>query len=138
MTKAYLGNFWTLADEILNALLFFLLGLQLLVLPFEPGLVGLSLAAIVLVLAARFLVVLPWGAYLRRDPELAGASTILAWGGMHGALSLALALSIPPGPHRAPLLVATYAVCVFSVAAQGLTFTPAVAWLRRRARRNAV
>jgi len=59
---------------------------------------------------------------------------ILAWGGLHGALSLALALSIPAGPQRATLLVVTYAVAAFSVAVQGLTFTPLAGWLRRRHR----
>jgi CPA1 family monovalent cation:H+ antiporter len=130
-TEAHLRSFWTLADEILNALLFFLLGLQLLVLPFEARLIGLSLVAVVLVLVARFVVVLPWGSYLHLRHQQRGASLILAWGGLHGALSLALALSIPAGPQRATILVVTYAVAAFSVAVQGLTFTPMAAWLRR-------
>jgi CPA1 family monovalent cation:H+ antiporter len=131
-TEAHLRTFWTLVDEILNALLFFLLGLELLVLPLEPRLIGLSVAAIVLVLLTRFVVVLPWGSYLLLRHEERGANVILAWGGLHGALSLALALSVPPGPHRATLLVVTYAVAAFSVAVQGLTFTPLAAHLRRR------
>ena len=135
-TEVYLRNFWTLVDEILNALLFFLLGLQILVVPFEVRLIGLSLAAIGLVLAARFLVVIPWGAYLKRQHEQPGAGVVLAWGGLHGALSLALALSIPPGPQRSTLLVVTYAVCAFSVAVQGLTLTPVAAWLRRKTDRR--
>ena len=134
--EGYLRNFWTLVDEILNALLFFLLGLQILVVPFEARLIGLSLAAIGLVLAARFLVIIPWGAYLKRQHEQPGAGVVLAWGGLHGALSLALALSIPPGPQRSTLLVVTYAVCAFSVAVQGLTFTPIASWLRRRTERR--
>ena len=134
-TEAHLQTFWTLVDEILNALLFFLLGLLvLLVLPFGARLIGLSAAAVVLVVLTRFLVVLPWGSYLRLRHEERGASVILAWGGLHGALSLALALSIPAGPQRAILLVVTYAVAAFSVAVQGLTFTPLSGWLRRRGR----
>lgn len=132
-TEAYLHDFWGLVDELLNALLFFLLGLEVLVLPWSFGLAGLSLAAIALVTAARFVVVLPWGVYLKARHGQAGAGPILAWGGLHGALSLALALNTPAGPQRETLLVVTYAVCAFSVAVQGLTFMPFAAWLRRRA-----
>ena len=131
-TQRHLESFWTLVDEILNALLFFLLGLQLLVLPVAASMAGLCVAAIVLVLASRFLVVLPWGSYLHLRHEERGANVILAWGGLHGALSLALALSVPDGPQRPVILAATYAVAIFSVAAQGLTFGPLAARLRRR------
>jgi CPA1 family monovalent cation:H+ antiporter len=128
----HLHNFWTLVDEVLNALLFFLLGLEMLVVPFALQLAGLAAAAIVLVLGSRFLVVLPWGSYLRRRHEERGASVVLAWGGLHGALSLALALSIPEGPYRSTLLVVTYAVAAFSTAVQGLSFTPVAMAVRRR------
>jgi CPA1 family monovalent cation:H+ antiporter len=130
-TDEHLRSFWTLVDEILNALLFFLLGLQLVVLPLEPGVIGLSVAAVVLVLVLRLLVVLPWGRYLHRSLQERHPSLILAWGGLHGALSLALALSIPDGPHRPLLLAITYAVATVSVAAQGLTFGPITARLNR-------
>jgi CPA1 family monovalent cation:H+ antiporter len=130
ITEEHLRSFWTLVDEILNALLFFLLGLQLLVLPLEPGLIGVSLAAIALVLVLRLVVVLPWGRYLHLALEERHPSLILAWGGLHGALSLALALSIPEGPQRPLLLAITYAVATFSVAAQGLSFGPVTARLR--------
>lgn len=131
-TQVYLKSFWTLVDEILNALLFFLLGLQLLVVPLEVRLGGLCAAAVVLVVLTRFVVVLPWGSYLHLRREERGANVILAWGGLHGALSLALALSIPPGPYKSVILVLTYAVVAFSVTAQGLTFTPLAAALQRR------
>jgi CPA1 family monovalent cation:H+ antiporter len=130
-TAAHLESFWTLVDEILNALLFLLLGLELLVLPAAARLAGLALAAIVLVLVARFVVVLPWGAYLHRRLGHRHASLILAWGGLHGALSLALALSVPDGPQRIVILAVTYAVATFSVAVQGLTFGPFAARLAK-------
>ncbi|HEV2363946.1 MAG TPA: sodium:proton antiporter [Caulobacteraceae bacterium] len=123
-TEAYLRNFWTLVDEILNALLFFLLGLQLFAVRMELRDAGLAVAAILLVLAARFAVVLPWGSYLHLRREERGASVVLAWGGLHGALSLALALSIPAAAQRPLILALTYVVAVFSVAVQGLTFGP--------------
>jgi CPA1 family monovalent cation:H+ antiporter len=131
-TQRYVESFWTLVDELLNALLFFMLGLQLLVLPLEARLAGLSVAAVVLVLLLRFVVVLPWGSYLHLRHEERGASVILAWGGLHGALSLALALSVPAGPQRTVILALTYAVATVSVAFQGLSFGPVAAWMRRR------
>jgi CPA1 family monovalent cation:H+ antiporter len=133
-TDAYLQSFWSLVDEILNALLFLLLGLELLVLPMQAGLAGLCAAAVALVLLVRLVVVLPWGGYLHLRLEQRHPSLILAWGGLHGALSLALALSVPPGPQRPVILAVTYAVATFSVAVQGLTFGPVAAWLQRRGR----
>lgn len=127
LTQRYVRGFWTLIDEILNALLFLLLGLELLVVPLELRWAGMWLAAIVLVLSARFLVVLPWGAYYRRHEQARGASLLLGWGGLHGALSLALALSLPEGPSRGLILSITFAVVLVSVLLQGLTFAPLAA-----------
>jgi CPA1 family monovalent cation:H+ antiporter len=121
-TRAHLTSFWTLIDELLNAVLFFLLGLLLFVAPLTAGRAALAAAAIVLVLVARIIVVLPWGAYFHIRHEERGASVILVWGGLHGALSVALALTLPPGPARPLVLAITYAVCTFSVAVQGLSF----------------
>ena len=131
-TEVYLRSFWTLVDEILNALLFLLLGLELVVLPLELRQAGLCIAAVLLVLITRFAVVLPWGSYLHLRHEERGANLILAWGGLHGALCLALALSVPAGPQRPLILAAAYAVAAFSVAVQGLTFGPLTRALHRR------
>ena len=130
-SRDYLRSFWTLVDEILNAVLFLLLGFETLVVPFRRGQPGLMAAAIVLVLFARILVVAPWAIALRRREPDAGA--ILVWGGLHGALSLALALSIPQGPERALILSATYAVVAFSMIVQGLSFGPLTNLLARKA-----
>jgi CPA1 family monovalent cation:H+ antiporter len=123
-TEAYLRAFWTLVDEILNAVLFLLLGVELLAVPFRAGQAGLLVAAVPLVLLSRFVVVAPWGAWFHVRHREKGAIPILAWGGLHGALSLALALSLPQGEPRALLLSVTYAVCAFSIVVQGLTFLP--------------
>ena len=131
-TQTYLRGFWTLVDEILNGLLFLLLGVQIIVIPWERGLAAICAAATALVLLSRFLVVLPWGAQLRLRREENWASVVLAWGGLHGALSLALALSIPDGPYRTTILAVTYVVAAFSVVVQGLTFAPLAGALRRR------
>lgn len=130
-TRDHLGNFWTLVDELLNAILFFLLGLLLLVARITLPRAGLAAAAIALVLATRAIVVFPWGAYFRFRHEERGASPILFWGGLHGALSVALALSLPNNPARPLILAATYAVCAFSVAVQGISFGPLAARLGR-------
>jgi monovalent cation:H+ antiporter, CPA1 family len=131
ITRAHLTSFWTLIDELLNAVLFFLLGLLLLIVPLHGRLAGLAIAAILLVLAARIVVVLPWGSYFHIRHEERGARTILVWGGLHGALSVALALTLPTVAERPLILAATYAVCAFSVAVQGITFAPLAAWIDR-------
>lgn len=134
-TQRYVRGFWTLIDEILNALLFLLLGLELLVIPLELHWAGLWLVAIILVLAARFIVVLPWGAYFHFRDQERGASLLLGWGGLHGALSLALALSLPDSPARPLILSTTFAVVLMSVLLQGLTFGPLAARLSQRSGR---
>jgi CPA1 family monovalent cation:H+ antiporter len=123
-TQRYVRGFWTLVDEVLNALLFLLLGLEFLVIAVDIRMAGLWLAAILLVLAARFLVVLPTGAWFGLRRKERGATVLLGWGGLHGALSLALALTLPPNAARELILSATFAVVIFSVVVQGLTFSP--------------
>jgi CPA1 family monovalent cation:H+ antiporter len=125
-TRRYVRGFWALVDEILNAAVFLLLGLELAVLGLAWRDAGLWLLAIALVLAARLVVVAPWGAIMRLRREACGATPVLVWGGLHGALSLALALSLPDTGPRDRVLSVTYAVVLFSVVVQGLTF-PAVA-----------
>ena len=122
-TETYLKAFWTLVDEILNALLFLLLGVEMLAVPFVSKDIGLLAAAVPLVILSRLIVVAPWGFYQKAKGEK-GATAILGWGGLHGALSLALALSLPEGPERALLLAVTYVVVAFSITVQGLTFSP--------------
>ena len=135
-TDDYLPKFWTLVDEILNALLFLLLGVEVIAVPFYKHETGLILAAIPLVLVARFAVVLPWGAWYSAQHRERGAIAIFGWGGLHGALSLALALSLPRGEERTVLLAVTYAVVAFSIAVQGLSFSPLVRWIARAERKS--
>jgi CPA1 family monovalent cation:H+ antiporter len=114
--------FWHAVDEVLNGLLFLLLGLQIFVVPFNPREVAVWAVAIPLVVASRFLVVLPWGAYFHFQHRERGASLLLAWGGLRGAISLALALSLPVGEPKSLVLATTFAVVIFSVVVQGQTF----------------
>jgi CPA1 family monovalent cation:H+ antiporter len=137
-TQRYVRAFWTLVDEVLNALLFLLLGLEILVIPLEARLMGFWAAALALVLAARFAVVMPWGAYFQLRQKQRHAGLVLTWGGLHGALSLAMALSVPRGPEREVILSTTFAVVIFSVVVQGLTFGRVAGWHagRPHGRRN--
>ncbi len=124
VTRRYLEGFWSLVDEILNALLFLLLGLEMVVLPFDLRYAGLWATAIPLVLLARLATVLPWGAYFRFRQGERGSSLVLTWGGLRGALSLALALQTPQSPAHGLILSMTYAVVVFAMVVQGLSFAP--------------
>jgi CPA1 family monovalent cation:H+ antiporter len=121
-TQRYLKSFWHLVDDVLNALLFLLLGLQMLIIPLDFRKAGLWVVAILLVASARVAVVLPWGSFFQRRKKQKGASLLLSWGGLHGALSLALALSLPPSPARELILSTTFAVVIVSVLVQGLSF----------------
>jgi CPA1 family monovalent cation:H+ antiporter len=124
LTRRYVEGFWDLVDQILNAVLFLLLGLQVFVLPFQFDEVGLWLVAAALAIAARLIVVMPWAIYFRFRHEERGAAAVLTWGGLRGAISLALALSLPAGPYRETVLGVTFFVVVFSVVVQGMTFKP--------------
>jgi CPA1 family monovalent cation:H+ antiporter len=121
-SRLQIQRFWHAVDEILNGVLFLLLGLQVFVAPFDPRELGLSAAAILLALIARLVVVLPWGAYFHFRLEQRGASLLLAWGGLRGAISLALAFSLPEAGAQERVLATTFAVVIFSVVVQGLTF----------------
>ena len=127
LTQRYLFGFWTLVDEILNAILFLLIGLEVLVLRPETLLGWLPLAAILLVLAARFLsVALSVGVLARWKRFVRGTIPVLTWGGLRGGISVALALSIPEVPEKSTILAATYTVVVFTILAQGLSLRPLV------------
>jgi CPA1 family monovalent cation:H+ antiporter len=123
LTRGHLDGFWELTDEMLNALLFMLIGLELVVLDFNALLVIAGLGAIVAVLCGRFVsVAMPFALLWRKGRFPAGTVGILIWGGLRGGISIALALSLPFGPQRDLLVAVTYIVVIFSVLVQGLTF----------------
>jgi CPA1 family monovalent cation:H+ antiporter len=121
-TRAYVDAFWELSDAILNAVLFVLIGLGFVAIA-HPGALALAAAlAIVVVLLARALAVgVPSALLGRRFGLPARAGRVLTWGGLRGGISVALALSLPPGPARDQVVTLTYAVVVFSILVQGLT-----------------
>ncbi|NIR29663.1 MAG: sodium:proton antiporter [Gammaproteobacteria bacterium] len=121
-TRERLDTFWELVDEILNAVLFVLIGLEVLILTFTPEYLMVGLMAIPVVLFARTVAVsIP---VLSLDRSAEGKTDVikmLTWGGLRGGISVALALSLPAGPHREIVIVVTYVVVIFSVMVQGLT-----------------
>ena len=118
--------FWELLDDVLNAVLFVLVGMEVITIHFPLGPAAALLAgvaAIAITLAARWLTVGLPVALARRAFRLpAGAAGVLTWGGLRGGISIALALAIPPGPWRETLIALTYCVVAFSILVQGLTF----------------
>ncbi len=121
-TREHLDTFWELVDEILNAVLFVLIGLEVLVLTFEQHYLVAGLLMIPLTLLARFIAVgLPIRLMRRTRSFSPRVIRVLTWGGLRGGISIALALSLPAGPEREAILVITYIVVVFSIVVQGLT-----------------
>jgi CPA1 family monovalent cation:H+ antiporter len=132
-TRDYVIKFWSLIDDILNAVLFLLIGLEVVMITPDASLLVLGLAAIVLAIAARAVsVLLPLRA-MRPLLDLGPlASATLIWGGLRGGISIALALSLPEGPVRTAALAATYAIVLFSVIVQGGTIERLLRWVQRR------
>ncbi len=121
-TKDYLFGFWEMIDEILNSVLFLLIGLELLVLGLVPQYAFAGLIAIPLVLFARFVAVsVPMKVIGTFKNFTKGAIPVLTWGGVRGGISVALALSLPDNEYKPLILTATYCVVVFSIIVQGLT-----------------
>lgn len=141
-TVEHIDMFWELLDEILNAVLFVLIGLEVLALAFTGKLILLGLVAIPIVLFARLISVAapitmmrPWQRFPRYTIR------VLTWGGLRGGISVALALAIPRGVggepvhERDPILAMTYLIVVFSILVQGLTVGPLVRFWREKSAR---
>jgi len=122
-------------DEILNAVLFLLIGLEVIALAFEGRLVLAGLGAIVIVMAARAISVgIPLRAMRRAIDMGPLAFPTLVWGGLRGGISVALALSLPDSEIRTALLVATYVVVLFAVIVQGGTISGLIKRIKARMR----
>lgn len=131
-TREHLDTFWELIDEILNAVLFGLIGFEVMVISFDLSYLLAGLGAILIVLIARFvslgMIIFALRAVRDFSPH---AVKILTWGGLRGSISVALALSLPSGEARDILVTATYVVVLFSILVQALTLNPFIRWIGR-------
>lgn len=121
-TREHLTRFWSLLEEILNSVLFLLIGLEVVAIAKDVDHLVIGVIAILIVLAARLVSVGVPYSFLRRRAQLPHRTLpILVWGGLRGGISIALALSLPSGEERLTILTATYVVVIFSVVVQGTT-----------------
>lgn len=125
LTREYLDGFWKLVDEILNALLFLLIGVEVFAVAFSMDAVLAGALAIVVALLARLAAVaVPIGLLAPFRTFAPGVIPIMTWGGLKGGISVALVLSLPEGEWKPLLLTMTYVVVIFSIIVQGLTIAP--------------
>ncbi len=122
ITRDYIDKLWEMIDEILNAVLFLLIGLQMLIIPFNALVIWLGIISIFIVLIARYIsVAIPINLLLFKTTFEKNSATILTWGGLRGGISVALALSLPFAANREIIVSVTYIIVLFSITVQGLT-----------------
>lgn len=123
-TRRYVDAFWEMIDEILNAVLFLMIGFEVFAVAFKTDFLIASFMAILLSLLARLIAVSVPIMMLKPFREFSdGVIPIMTWGGLKGGISVALALSLPDSEWKPVILTATYVVVIFSIIVQGLTVT---------------
>ena len=131
-TRQYVDGFWKLIDEILNAVLFLMIGFEVFAIAFDISFVTTGVLSIGLALLARLAAVAVPILILRPFREFSrGVTPIMTWGGLKGGISVALALSLPEGEWKPLILTVTYVIVIFSIIIQGLTIAPLAKRLNR-------
>ncbi|MEL0647686.1 sodium:proton antiporter [Pseudoalteromonas agarivorans] len=131
-TRHYVDLFWELIDEILNAILFVLIGLEVVMIAYSGNLLAAAVLTILIALLARLIVVGITTTTFNKQLALpSGAWKVLTWGGLRGGISVALVLQLPDGAERNVLLTLTYAVVVFSILIQGLSVSKVAKSIRK-------
>jgi Na+:H+ antiporter len=128
--RTVVTHFWSLLDQLLNAMLFLLIGLQLLGLVIRPSQLLPIVFAVPLAVTSRLIsVAAPLALTRARLRDKMRDTAVLTWAGLRGGISIALALTLPEGAWRTELLVAVYAVVVFTIVMQGLTISRFLKWV---------
>lgn len=122
ITRDYLGKFWEVTDEVLNAILFMLIGLEIVIVSFDMSYLAIGIITALIIIIARF-VSLYVPAVLFRFKKVFGTKSlfIMTWGGLRGGISIALALSLPQNPYKDILVSITFVIVIFSILIQGIT-----------------
>jgi CPA1 family monovalent cation:H+ antiporter len=132
ITEAYVDKFWELIDVILNIILFVMIGMELLIIHFNPQYLLAGFIGILIVLISRYLALKPLLKYFERKIKfIPHTDYIMTWGGLRGGISIALALSIPDNPYKDLILLITYVIVIFSILIQGLTLEKMVKKLKK-------
>jgi CPA1 family monovalent cation:H+ antiporter len=132
-TREHLDTFWELVDEILNAILFMIIGIEIVVLSLNVSHLIAGMCGILAVLLGRFISVSVPVSLMRLKRQFsAGVVRILTWGGLRGGISIALALSLPQALERELIVTVTYIVVIFSVLVQGLTIERVIRAVARK------
>lgn len=137
-TRQHVDESWHLIDEVLNAVLFLLIGIEILAIEWSWAYLIAGLLMIPLILASRFFSVGSLIGVMRKTrPFSPGVVKIMTWGGLRGGISVALALSIPAGEARSEILTITYIVVVFSILVQGLSVGKLIQYTQREVKQEA-
>ena len=133
ITERYVDKFWELIDILLNAILFVLIGMEMLILTYEGDYIIAGLLAIPIVILCRYASLwLPIRLFEKKLDFVPKTNLIMTWGGLRGGISIALALSLTDNMHREMFLVLTYVVVVFSILVQGLSVEKLVKWVLKK------